>query len=197
VTRRAGAEERQAEFGARLGFSFPVGLIERGTRESDLTYGMIPIALDAAYVLSSRVSLGALATYAPTIPKLCASTSECFASIGDDFSLILLTRLHPPAIGGRIRPDLELGVGYLWSRRTLDDSDVDSARTARGPAFRVALVPSVSLSRYFEFGLAVGTTLSIAGHVGLDAPGVLQERAPEHPGVHGQFDLSLRLGTWL
>ena len=69
------------ELGTRVGLALPVGAIEAGSRESDLMYGATPMALDVGYVASRYVSLGGFAAYAPTVPKLCASTPDCVASV--------------------------------------------------------------------------------------------------------------------
>src|SRR5690349_14506047 len=52
--------ERTIDLGARAGLALPFGAIERGSRESDLTFGAVPLGIDGGLVLSRYVTLGAL-----------------------------------------------------------------------------------------------------------------------------------------
>jgi hypothetical protein len=192
-------KERTIELGARAGLALPFGAIEQGTRESDLTFGAVPLAIDGGAVLSRYLTLGALFAYAPTVPKLCGSASECISSVGHDLTLMVLHRFHPPPPNAIrwLRPDLEAGIGYVWSSRSLVDSGAESTRSARGPVLRLALSPTVRLSSRLELAVVFGASLSVSSQVSLDAPGITEARAPDGRGVHGLIDLGVRLGSWL
>jgi hypothetical protein len=200
----ARAEESQHEspdrvridLGLRGGAELPAGGIERGSNASDLTYGGLPVALDAGVSLSRRVSMGLWASYALTIPKLCASTSDCTQSGGRDVELALSTRVRLPRIAW-LTPIAEGGLGYEWSTRVLEASGVEGKRTFEGPMMRLAIVPTVKLSRRFDLGLALGGRIGVAHRVGVEAPGVNQDRGPDGAQLGGTLDLALRLGTSL
>jgi hypothetical protein len=191
--------DRTIEVGARAALALPFGAIEQGSRESDLTFGAVPLGIDGGLVLSRYVTLGALFSYAPTVPKLCGSASECISSVGHDASLMALHRFHPPPPNAIrwLRPDLEAGIGYAWSSRSLVDGGAESTRSARGPLLRLALSPTLTLSPRFDFSVIFGASLSVSSRVSLEAPGVTESRAPESRGVHGLIDLGVRLGSWL
>lgn len=188
--------EHKVELGARLGFSLPMGVIENGSRASDLTYGSVPIAFDGGLALSQVVSVGALFLYAPTIPKLCASASDCTSSLGHDILLGVLSRFHFPRMRW-LCPDAEVGVGYEWASRSLADKGANSTRSFRGPRFTFAVVPIVPISKRFSLGLAIGASLAIASNVNLDAPGISESRAADGTRVHGSIDFAVRVGSWL
>ena len=187
---------RRIELGARLGYAFPLGAIERGSRASDATYGGLPIAIDGEAVITPAWSLGALFSYALTIPTVCGSASDCVSSLGHDIDLLALVRFHLPPLPW-LAPDIEAGLGWVWSSREVSDEGASSIRTFHGLLVHFALVPALVLSPHVTLGLAIGATFSIATHVALDAPGVSTSGAPDGPTLHGTFTTAVRVGVEL
>src|SRR5665811_391544 len=83
------------DVGLRVAYARPVGAFDAGTHATDVSFGGIPLGLDATVRLtpssssspsssSWSVAAGAYAAYAPTIPTLCTDTSSCISSIGHD-----------------------------------------------------------------------------------------------------------------
>jgi hypothetical protein len=176
----------------------PFGELERGTRSSDLSFGSIPLGLDAAYAVSRIISIGAFGVYAPSVPTLCAAASDCIASVGSDARLGLLVRARVPT-SGQVLPVLEGGVGYEWTTRRLVDNGAESTRSFSGPIlFRAAVIPTFrrEASR-FEFGIPIGMAFGVAARSELESPGVHLESHADGRGVHGSVDLGIRLSWWL
>lgn len=155
--------QHRAELDASFGYADPVGSVERGARLGDTTYGTAPFDLRVAWRLGSRVAVFASAALAPAIPKLCASVDDCIASVGRDLSLSVGVRIAVQDLW-RIRPRLDVGVGYAWHASTLHDDGAVSTRTASGPTFidlrvsaPIALGPHVAFGPFL--GVRVGSYL--------------------------------------
>jgi hypothetical protein len=187
-------EERTIDLGLRAAAELPAGEIERGTNASDLTYGALPIALDLGLRLSPLVTVALYGSVAPTIPKLCATTSDCENSVGRDFELAALARFALPRVRF-VMPFAEVGPGYFWSARVLESSGVSSTRSFEGPLVRLAIVPTVALSKRFTLGIVLGARLGIAHRVGLEAPAISEDRGPDGARVSAALDVGARLGT--
>lgn len=186
------------DVGARFGYARPLGAWDAGTRATDLSFGGAPLALDGTVRLGPRgpwrIGGGLFASWAETIPTLCASTPDCISSIGRDAELGLLARVRAPRLGFLL-PEAEIGTGWSWSTRKLVDQGTTSRRTWSGPTFlRAALVPSVALSSRLRLGVVVGGSLGRATSFHLAAPG-LDARDASGAKVHGTFDVGVRLGA--
>ncbi len=191
---RATADPADApwQIGARIGYARPIGELERGTSASDLSYGTLPIAIDGARRICGGFSAGLFATYAPAIPKLCGSASDCVASFGRDVALGALARLRLPPLQG-FETDAEAGAGYLWSSRRLSDEGTASTRSYHGPLLaRLAVGATRPMSARFSLGLEAATELGIHLRSTLEAPGVARSRGTDGPRLHGALGLALR-----
>lgn len=130
---------RRVEIGASLGYGLPFGDAERGSRVSDTTFGDVLLGVDAGYRLTRRVGVAVHAHYGIGVPTLCATASDCEASLGSDIGLELVARYHAPRIGP-FAPQIDLGMGYEWLTTRLVDSGAQSARSYAGPVFVTARV---------------------------------------------------------
>ena len=192
------------DVGLRLAYARPLGAFDAGTHASDVSFGGIPLALDATVRLtpetSSRsswsVAAGVYAAYAPTIPTLCTTASSCVASIGHDSEIDLLARVRAPRIAFVV-PELEVGTGWSWSSRSLVDQDVTSTRRWNGPVLlRAALVPSLVLGARTQLGLVIGGSVARSTSFALEAPGV-ERHGLEGARLHGTFELGVRFAVVL
>lgn len=187
------------EVGLRLAYARPVGAFDAGTHATDVSFGGIPLGLDATIRLTTStpsswsVAAGVYVAYAPTIPTLCTDTRTCISSIGRDTELDLLARVRAPRLAFVV-PEAEIGTGWSWSSRSLVDNDVTSTRRWNGPVIlRAALVPSVVLGDRTRLGLAVGGSLARSTSFTLEAPGV-ERHGLEGARLHGTLELGVRLG---
>lgn len=132
----AAADElrRRVEIGASVGYGLPFGDAERGSRVSDTTFGDLLLGVDAGYRLTRRVGVAVHAHYGIGVPTLCATASDCEASLGSDVGLELVARFHAPRIGP-FAPRVDLGMGYEWLTTRLVDGGAQSARSYAGPVF--------------------------------------------------------------
>lgn len=184
------------DVGVRTAYAWPLGSFDAGTHAADVSYGGIPLALDATVRIPSAsgwsVAVGGLLAYAPTIPKLCTSTSECTASIGHDTELVALARVRAPHLAF-VLPEVEIGTGWAWSSRSLVDRDFTSTRKWTGPVLlRAALVPSLSLGARTRFGVVLGGSVARSTAFALEAPGVTW-RGLDGARLHGTIDVGFRI----
>jgi hypothetical protein len=143
---------RRVEVGASLGYGAPVGNAERGSRVSDTTFGDVFFAADAGYRLTRIVGVAVRARYGLVIPTLCATASDCEASLGSDVALDLVARFHTPRIGP-FQPLADVGLGYEWLTTRLVDSGAQSARSYGGPVLLVTRVAApAALGDRWSFG---------------------------------------------
>ncbi|HEX8795809.1 MAG TPA: hypothetical protein VF765_32890 [Polyangiaceae bacterium] len=146
------APARRVELGASLGYGLPLGDAERGSRVSDTTFGDLLLAVDAGYRLTRRVGIAVHAHYGIAIPTLCATASDCEASLGSDVGLELVARFYPPRMGP-FAPLVDVGMGYEWLTTRLVDSGAESSRSYSGPVFVAArLVAPVALGERWSLG---------------------------------------------
>ena len=178
--------------GASLGYSFPLGSLEEGSRTSDVTPGIASIAVDGGYRANFRCAAIAELGYGVVIPKLCASSGECSASLGSDVTLTLGTRLYPGRLG-RVEPSIELGFGYEWFNSKLTDESATSSRSYRGPVFMLAGVAAeFRVGSSFTLGPSLSTLLGAFSHSGLEASGIDRTETVDGVAVHGWLHLALR-----
>jgi hypothetical protein len=198
---RPAPRARTVDVGGRFAFQRSFGAYDRGTRPTDLSFGEVPLSLDVTvHIPKSEGSpwafeVGALGTYAPTVPTLCAGTSECISSIGHDWELILLARVRAPRTWF-FWPELEIGPGWSWSSRKLVDKDTTSTRRWNGPVLvRAALIPTVRLGERTRLGLVLGGSIARSSSFSIEAPGVDRTGSIDSSRLHGTVDLGLRLGV--
>ncbi len=201
--RVATADDALFDVGVRLAYARPVGAFDGGTHASDVSFGGIPLALDATVRLtpsasasSWSVGAGIYAAYAPTIPTLCTTASSCISSIGHDTELDLLARIRAPRIAFVI-PEAEIGTGWSWSSRALVDQDVTSTRRWSGPVLlRAALVPTFALGARTRLGVVLGGSVGRSTSFTLEAPGI-ERGGIQGARLHGSAEIGVRLGILL
>jgi hypothetical protein len=148
--------EERGEASASLGYAFPAGSLERGSRVSDTTYGAVPLAIDGAVFVTPRVALRLSAAFALAIPKLCASSSDCTASLGNDIAVDAGVRFALPDLGP-FAPRFDAGFGWEWYTTSLSEKGVASTRAYSGPTFAaLALSAPLRISRRFTLGPMLG-----------------------------------------
>jgi hypothetical protein len=184
------------DLGARGGYALPVGAYDAGTRAGDMSFGTIPFALDAVVRLGPparwTVGVGGFASLAPSVPRLCASASTCVGSVGRDFELTAMLRVRGPRVAF-VLPEGELGAGWSWASRSLEDGDARSTRRWSGPVLlRGALVPTFALGARTRLGIVLGGSLMSTAASRLEAPGVDEPGLPGR--LHGTLDLGVRIG---
>jgi hypothetical protein len=190
----ADSTPRPFEVGASIGYVAPLGYAERGSKVSDTSFGGVPLALEVAYRLTSRVGIVVHAQYALMVPTLCANASDCEASLGSDVDVDLAARFRGPKLGPFV-PLFDLGLGYEWLTTRLVDANAQSTRGYAGPLLlvtRVALplrladrwtlgpVAGASLGTFTSFDLRT-TAQALSGDVPWRAP-------------HAWLSLGVRLG---
>ncbi len=146
----------RGEASASLGYAFPAGSLERGSRVSDTTYGALPVQIDGAVFVAPRIALRLSGALGVAVPKLCSSASDCAASLGRDVAFDAGVRLALPDVGP-FAPRLDVGLGWEWYRATLSGKGVSSTRAYTGPTFAAfALSAPLRVSRHFTLGPSLG-----------------------------------------
>jgi hypothetical protein len=196
-TSPAAAEPRRFDLGIRLGYARPLGAFDRATHAADTSHGGVGTALDATVRIGPpaewNVSAGIFAGWAETIPRLCASASECLSSLGRDAELGVVVRVRGPQFGFLL-PEAEMGQGWSWSSRSLADEDATSSHRWSGPVLlRGALVPSIRLGDRTRLGFVLGGSVARSTTLHVEAPGIDTHRTNEAR-LHSTFDIGLRFG---
>src|SRR5215468_7373464 len=64
---------RPVQVAVELGYSFPMGDLERGSEVGDVVHGIVPLGIEVDYRLNPSVALVVQGAYAFGIPTLCAT----------------------------------------------------------------------------------------------------------------------------
>jgi len=172
-----------AEIGAGLGWSFPAGSLEEGSRTSDETFGVTDFGLDGAVPVHEKFSIGLIFQYGIVTPKLCASASDCTSSLGRDIVIAPFVRWHVGRFGAFV-PALDAFVGYEWFSSKLSDHDVVSRRGHRGVLFGLDAFAGFALSPRVQLGPTLGLAFGVADHASIEAPGVDSSHAVDGHALH-------------
>jgi hypothetical protein len=176
--------------GAELGFAFPGGSLERESPVSDVVRGIIPFGVEAGVQLQPSFLVVGFFQYAPGIPKLCATSSDCLASLGHDNAIAMGVRFVLPH-AALIRPELRVALGYEWFESELRDHDATSARSYRGPL--VSLQASGNLgSDSRAIGLFVAPSAGLFSHRTLQTPAFSTSASVDRSRVHFWLSLGIR-----
>ena len=185
------------ELGATFGYAFPAGSAERASQISDVAIGAIPATVDVGVRLSQRVLFVGALSYALTIPTVCASASDCRASLGHDVTLTVRGRYLLPSWRA-FEPRLDLGAGYEALTTKVSDNGVTSSRSWRGVVFGTELQGCIRIARSrWSIGPEVGAWTGVFGRASLDAPGLSRSGGVDGARPHAWFDLGLRTGVEL
>jgi hypothetical protein len=183
--------------GAELGFAFPIGSLERGSRVTDVVRGLVPLGIEVGYRVQPRIALVVYAQYAVDIPKLCATASDCLASLGHDIMLAVGSRLMLPPVGPLV-PQLRALFGHEWFQSELSDQGVTSTRGYRGPLL-ASLQASGSLgSDDRSVGLFGTLSAGVYSHRSLDTPAFNTGSFVDRPSLHFWLSFGFRgaLSLW-
>lgn len=198
VATRANAGEpdaRRIEIGASLGYDFPIGSAERGARASDTTFGLVPIQVDGAYRWTDRIGVVLAGRYGIGVPRLCASTSECVASLGRDVVLSVRARFFFPRLGP-VAPRADAGLGYEWWTTRLADGDATSTRAYSGPlSFVGELAAPFAVGSRANVGPVLGAAIgTFTGYSVASGPVDLHGSVPARA-LHGWLSIAVRVGA--
>jgi hypothetical protein len=178
-----------------VGYAYPVGTAEQGTDTRDVSFGIVPLSLAGAYELGPRWSAGARLRYAPNVPTLCASASDCFASVGWDLAATVLVSRALPR-WRCISPHLGLEVGWEWLTTKLSDSGVSSSRTWNGPTGTLELFLDLRSEGPWMVGPVAAVTAGVFTHASLSTP-ASQTSGSTAAALHAWPTISFRVGRQL
>jgi hypothetical protein len=183
------ADERW-DVGASLGYAAPVGFAQGGDAMSDTASALVPFSLDASYRATKQVGAGASLTYGIGVPTLCATESDCVASLGRDVSLALRARFFLPHFL-RIEPTVDVGPGWEWLSTKLVDGAAESSRFHSGPVFLMEASAPLRLGRHTALGPVLGATGGTFTTSRLGTPAFTRDDSGGHS-LHGWLSASLR-----
>lgn len=156
------------KLGLRLGYALPMGDFAKGEKMSDGISGMIPIWIDAGYMVTPNILVGLYGQYGIVMVKNCPKGASCS---GSDMRFGIQGQYHiMPA--QTVDPWVGLGIGYelASSKESAGGADV----TASYNGFEFA---NIQAGADFKAGpLTVGPFLSFSlgqySSATLEAPGV-------------------------
>lgn len=184
--------ERRFGVGASVGFALPIGSAESGSRMSDMTYGVVPLDLDAVYRLTRYFGLGAWFRYGVLIPTLCATANDCEKSLGSDIALEIRARFFLPHLGPA-HPEADAGIGYEWFASKLADRGVTSIREYHGPVlFSATVAAPFRLSSRWMLGPFVGASIGTFTNWSLAAPGIEEDASVRERSLHAWLSVGGR-----
>ncbi len=190
----AKAPRRAIVIGAELGYAFPLGALERGSELADVVHGLVPLGIEGGYHFTTRASLVAYAHYAKGIPTLCATASDCFASLGHDIAVGVGGRFLLPRVGP-VGPEIRAVFGYEWFRSELSDHGVTSGRMYRGPLLTTVQAFGNVGSDERAVGPFVAMSAGIFSHRSLETPAFETSSFVDRAALHLWLEVGLR-GAW-
>lgn len=154
------------ELGVGVGYAYGLGHETGSALMGDLTFGTLPLLIDAGYNLSDHFALGAYAGYGPMFARACPDTVSCSGS-----SLRLGVRArYRFSESGNLVPWFALGAGYerLSQSDSYQGTTVDSGasgfellRLELGAEHRVSSL--FALGPFLSGSLAEFLTRDLAG----------------------------------
>jgi hypothetical protein len=182
------------EAGASIAYAAPVGSAEAGGRTSDTVFGAGTLDVDASYRFTQALGVVVWGRYALGIPTLCATASDCVASVGHDIVLAARTRVFLPRIA-RFEPYVDAGIGIEWLTTKLSDAGATSRRTFAGPvALSLELGAPYRLSDRWTIGPVVDAAFGVFTTSSLETPAFTRDRSTDGRSVHGWLSVAFRLG---
>jgi hypothetical protein len=134
------------EVSASIGARVPFGSLQVGSAVRDVTFGSVPIEARVSYVGVNRWAFGISGSYALSVPTLCASGSDCIASLGRSATATAIAAYELRRFW-KVRPNVSAGIGYEWFTAKLSDAGAAASRTYHG-----IVVPSLDLFAAFDVG---------------------------------------------
>jgi hypothetical protein len=106
-------DTRKIRLGLRLGYGLPLGDVVSGASLSDVYSGMIPIRVDAGYMVTPEILLGVYFQYAIAFVKDSAGGGTCEAvdCSGSSIRFGIQGQYHL-GVGKKLDPWVGLGIGY-------------------------------------------------------------------------------------
>jgi hypothetical protein len=185
---------RRVELAASVGYAAPFGEAEQGSRVSDTAFGAVPFGVDGSYRLSSLLGVVLRMRYAVTIPTLCASASDCQASLGSDFLLGAAARFHLPRVWV-VSPLADVGLGYEWLTTRLVDSGATSTRSYDGPVLLdLRLAAPFALGERLTLGPELGAAIGTFIHYDLRTNALSPSGGVPSRRVHAWLSVGVRIG---
>jgi hypothetical protein len=184
-------QTRPIQVAVELGYAFPMGDLERGSEVGDVVHGLVPLGVEVGYRFNTTVAVVVHGAYAFGIPTLCATASDCIASLGHDMRLGLGGRFTLPRLGP-VRPELRATFGYEWFRSDLSDNDVSSGRSYRGPVLASLQASGNFGSDAKQVGVFVGPCTGIFAHRDLETPAFSSSAMVDAVRVHVWLDVGIR-----
>jgi len=187
-------DPRRAMLGVTVGPALPLGSLEEGSRTSDTVFGTVPVRLDAGAAITRQLSGVLSLDYAVGIPTLCASTSDCTASLATDVLVLVGARHELPRLGP-VTPELGWGFGYEWFTSRMSDKAVTSSRHFRGPAIgSLEILSHFWLGRHSRLAPTLRLVVGEFSHATLAGPGGEESGPVNGLALHGWISLGARLG---
>jgi hypothetical protein len=185
---------RRIELAASVGYAAPFGDAEQGSRVSDTAFGAVPFTLDGSYRLTSLVGVALRVRYGVAIPTLCASASDCQASLGSDLVLGAGARFHLPRVWV-VSPFVDVGLGYEWLTTRLVDAGATSTRSYGGPVLaELQLAAPFALGERLTLGPELGASIGRFVHYDLGTNALSPSGSVPSGAVHAWLSLGVRLG---
>ncbi len=194
VARAGEPDARRIEIGASLGYDLPVGSSERGAHASDTTFGLVPLQIDAAYRWTDRIGVVLAGRYAFGIPRLCAGTGDCIASLGRDIVVSVRARFVLPRVGP-VAPRVDAGIGYEWWTSRLADGGATSMRAYDGPlAFVGEMAAPFPVGARVNVGPVLGASVGSFTSYRVESGAVDVHGSVPARTLHAWLSLTVRVG---
>lgn len=178
------ADARNLEISVASGAALPLGSSESGTRTRDTTFGLVPIALGAAYRASRVVGVALGVRYGIAVPTLCTDSSSCKSSLGSDVALSLRARIYLPRFASA-SPHVDAGLGWEWLTTRLEDNGASSSRSFSGPLLLTASLASpFALGSRWSLGPLIACELGAFTSSTVEGPGIRSSGAVPSRALH-------------
>jgi hypothetical protein len=180
------------EVGASVAYVAPVGSAESGSRVRDTAVGAGALELDVAYRFTRTLGAVLWGRYGATIPTLCATASDCIASLGRDVAVAARARVFLPTLS-RFEPRVDTGVGFEWLMTKLSDSGATSRRSFAGPlALSLEMAAPWRLSEAWSIGPVADAAIGVFTTSSLETPAFTRDRQTEGRAMHGWLSIAFR-----
>jgi hypothetical protein len=154
---------------AAVGYAYPLGGTELGNEVRDVSFGRVPLWVGGDYDLGRSWSTQLRLNYAVSIPTLCASGSDCVASLGHGIGVEMgIARTLPR--WRSFTAQVALYLGWEWLSTRLSDSGVTATRRWNGPSAGLDVFVDLRSRGPWIVGPAIGISGGIFTHDDLETP---------------------------
>jgi hypothetical protein len=180
------------EVGAAVAYAAPVGSAEAGSRIRDTAFGVGAIDGDVSYRFTRTLGAVVWGRYGGAIPTLCATASDCVASLGRDIELAARARVYLPTLL-RFEPHADAGVGFEWFMTKLSDVGATSRRSFAGPiGLSLQVAMPWRISERWSIGPVADGSFGVFTTSSLDTPSFTRDRGTDGRAVHGWLSIAVR-----